>query len=125
MTVVGRCDRGSITPIMIVVVASTVMSISLTARLGREIVGAARLDAAAGAVALALATGDRNLGGLVASANGVRIVDARILGDVMAGFDATVTVADGTGHGRARASTQDHDRGGSSAQEPVPTRMPR
>lgn len=101
-----RGDRGSITPIMMVVVASTVMAMSLTARLGRDVAHASQLDAVAGAVALALATGDREVGVLVAAANGVRIVDVRILGDSVTGFDATVTVADTGGHGRARASTR-------------------
>lgn len=113
----SRRDRGSITPIMMVVVASTMISMSFTARLGQEVAEASRLEAVAGAVALALATGNGDVGDLVASANGVRILDTRILGDVMVGFDATVTVADETGHGRARASTQDHGRARASTQD--------
>lgn len=91
---------------MTVVVAATVVSMTFTARLGREVADATRLDTVAGAVALALATGDREMGELVASANGVRITEVQLLGDTVAGFDATVTVADTGGHARARASTQ-------------------
>lgn len=104
-----RADRGSATPIMMGIVAVAVVVASMSVRLGREFTEAVRLQSAADAVALALATGDRELASVVASSNSVRIVDESVIGDAETGFEATVTVADGDSESRARASTRvDH-----------------
>lgn len=91
---------------MVTIVALTVVTASMSARLGREFIDAARLQSAADAVALALATGDRDLAISVAQLNGVRLVDERTVGDADTGFDVTVTVASGDAESRARASSR-------------------
>lgn len=91
---------------MLGVVALAVVAASMSARLGREFTEAIRLQSAADAVALALATGDREAALVVARLNGVRIVGESMVGDPDTGFDVTVTVADGDAESRARASTR-------------------
>lgn len=111
-----RNDRGSATPVVLGVVGLAVVVASMTARLGREFTEALRLRSAAEAVALALATGDRDLASDVASSNSVRIVDESMIGDPETGYEATVTVADGDSESRARASTRaDHVVGADTA----------
>jgi|GEM_PF-5545701 len=101
---------------MLGVVGLAVVAASMSARLGREFIGALRLQSAAEAVALALATGDRELASAVASSNSVQIIDESMVGDPETGFDATVAVADGDSASRARASTRvDHVVGADSA----------
>ncbi|MFM7872338.1 MAG: hypothetical protein ACKPBG_11745 [Actinomycetota bacterium] len=74
------------------------------------------MQSAADAVALALATGDRELAGVVASSNSVQIVEESLVGDPETGYEATVTVADGDSESRARASTRaDHVVGADTA----------
>jgi hypothetical protein len=85
-------DRGSITPIMMAVVAVSVGVSSVTARVGREQIETFHLETAADAVALALATGDHALGLAVAQNNQVLIVDWEISGNAASGFEARVTV---------------------------------
>jgi len=85
-------DRGSVTPIMMVVVAVSLGVSSLTARVGRGHIENFHLDIAADAVALAMATGDRDLGLVVAEHNQVRIVDWEISGNAASGFEASVTI---------------------------------
>lgn len=91
---------------MMGVVGLAVVAASMSARLGREFIGALRLQSAADAVALALATGDRDLAIAVARSNSVQLVDESMVGDSETGFDVTVTVADGDSESRARASTR-------------------
>ncbi|MFM8482242.1 MAG: hypothetical protein ACKOBT_02695 [Actinomycetota bacterium] len=109
-------DRGSATPIMMGIVAVAVVVASMSALLGREFTEAVRLQSAADAVALALATGDRELAGVVASSNSVQIVEESLVGDPEMGFEAMVTVAAGDSESRARASTRlDHVAGADAA----------
>lgn len=91
---------------MAAVLVTTVMAISVTARLGGELIGKARAEAIAEAVALASTTEGREGGELVAAENEARIVEFEIHGDSMTGFDATVTVENQGRRARARASTR-------------------
>lgn len=104
-----RVDQGSVTPLMMAVVALSLLAVSFTARVGEAHLHKVRVDAAADAVALALATGDEELARIVASRNQVRIVDLDIRGTVNAGFDAIVTVVTNRSPAEsamARASTK-------------------
>ncbi len=116
MTVPGRgewhnVDRGSATPLMMAVVALSLLASSVTARVGGVHRHMMRVDNAVDAVALALATGDRDLAQFVATRNRVRMVEVQMTGTVETGFDVVVAVAaiEVPGHhyvARARASTQ-------------------
>lgn len=103
---------------MMGVVGLAVLAASMSARLGREFIHVLRLQSAADAVALALATGDRDLAIAVARSNSVHLVDESMVGDPETGFDATVTVADGHSESRARASTRADQPGVADAAVP-------
>ena len=106
-----RLDRGSITPLMVAVVALALGASSVTARIGRIFLERARVEAVADAVALAMAGGDEDLGLAVAVRNQVRITDLEISGEFGLGFEALVTVVSERFPGEqyqgiARASTK-------------------
>ena len=82
------------------------VAVVATARLGRVVVTAAQLDGVADAIALALATGDRQLAVDVAEANGVRAPRLQLSGDVWGGFEALVSVSRNGVEAVARASTK-------------------
>lgn len=73
-------------------VAFAVGAISLTARVGDRYLEISQIDAAADAVALAMASGDHALSHEVARWNRVRITSSEITGDHESGFDVWVTV---------------------------------
>jgi len=96
---------------MMAVVALALGATSVTAQIGRTFLERARVEAVADAVALAMASGDENLGLAVADSNQVRITDLEISGEPDLGFDALVTVVSERFpkekyQGTARASTK-------------------
>lgn len=116
MTVLGQKDQkfpdqGSTTPVMMAVVALSILAASLTAEVGQRSLETLRVESAADAVALAMAHGDVELGRAVAIRNQVRVIALEMTGDHDIGFDVLVTVSATASFareyvGQARASTK-------------------
>lgn len=97
----NRDDRGSVLPLMVLVVVAAALATSMVARLGEGATTRARAQAAADAAALAGAAEGREAARRVAEANGARLVSYLELG-----ADAEVIVEVGPAQAQARARRQ-------------------